>query len=489
MGFASGFATGSRVAGEAIDAYNAADQTRRIDEVRNARPQEMQGYTGLDGAQMEALANARDANGNPYYTLEDNGAGGLQLRNNFGYQDGAGQDVAAGSVTGLPTRRVVDFLGQRYGADELTPGRMDSLRQLAIADIVGRNDPVSGLRMRREVGAEDRAATEFGWKQEDRPVQQQMEGYRLNAARRTDEQGGRDDAYREGYAQHMADWNAMTDEQRAKLVREHSYNVNVKGFGTWTPGSGKSSGYMTYLPETGKPIQLSDREAAEVYALTKLMSVDPLRARQEMDKVSNNVRDFALKVFDSETKGATASNHGQYYADMAAIHRGQLAHQREASNKPTIVTLYDKDNAPVLLDARHMRFNSDGVAQLPAGLKLPKQPQELNDREKIALTQAVKFLSEAPPETDAAGVYRRFGLDPNRFGIHDPVTDLADAIKARNASKGAAGSAPAPAPAPAPRPRITTIVPPRSAADLQPRSEMSDYDLAAQAMGLRLPSR
>lgn len=141
--------------------------------------------------------------------------------------------------------------------------------------------------------------------------------------------------YDEGYKKHLADWNAMDDGAKGELISKLSYDTGVKGFGTWTPGKGKTAGYMTYLPPTGDPVKLSAKEAGDLYALTNLMSVDPTRARAEMDKVSDKVRAVAAQAFEAQTKGVTANNTATHYAnvDAAEAAKGQYYRDRGAMDR------------------------------------------------------------------------------------------------------------------------------------------------------------
>lgn len=134
--------------------------------------------------------------------------------------------------------------------------------------------------------------------------------------------------YDDGYKKHISDWKAMPDEERSKLIGKLSYDTGVKGFGTWTPGQGKQAGYMTYLPPTGDAVKLSDKEAGEVYALSNLMSLDPTRARGELDKVSDKVRAVAAQVFSAQHQGVTANNQVAHNANVDANQAAELGIKR-----------------------------------------------------------------------------------------------------------------------------------------------------------------
>jgi hypothetical protein len=121
--------------------------------------------------------------------------------------------------------------------------------------------------------------------------------------------------YEDAYKKSLADWSAMDDEAKQALIDKASYDTNIKGFGTWVPGKGKQAGYMNYMAPGQDPIKLSAKEAGELFALTNAMEHDPMRARGEMDKVSDKVRQLASQAFEAQTKGVTASNTAAHYAN------------------------------------------------------------------------------------------------------------------------------------------------------------------------------
>ena len=172
--------------------------------------------------------------------------------------------------------------------------------------------------------------------------------------------------YDEGYKKHISDWQAMPDDERAKLIGKLSYDTGVKGFGTWTPGQGKQAGYMTYLPPTGDAVKLSDKEAGEVYALINLMSIDPTRARGELDKVSDKVRAVAAQVFSAEHQGVTANNQATHNAaaDRAAATTAGAAALNAQTNSRLAgahIGVYEQQSG-AMRDAREGRVEAAKIA-------------------------------------------------------------------------------------------------------------------------------
>lgn len=173
--FASKFAAGMQIGDSLMNTYSKARQAREISEVMGAKPTELQGYTAQDGEQMQAMAGAiNPETGKPYYDVQDNGQGGLQVRSNFAYAGADGAPVAPGAVAGLAPRKVTDFLGQRYeGA--LDPTKADAMRYSAVANVIGRDDPIRGMQMRRELKRDEREDTKFDQEQEDRTTKLTLE--------------------------------------------------------------------------------------------------------------------------------------------------------------------------------------------------------------------------------------------------------------------------------------------------------------------------
>ena len=75
---------------------------------------------------------------------------------------------------------------------------------------------------------------------------------------------------------------------------------------------------MNYLPPGGDPIKLSAKEAGDLYTLSNLMQLDPIRARAEMDKVSDKVRAVAAQAFTAQSQGVTANNQATRFANADA---------------------------------------------------------------------------------------------------------------------------------------------------------------------------
>lgn len=149
-GLASGFETGVRI-GEALRQKRERD---RLEEIMKATPQTLQGYSQEDAAQLQALANARDAQGNPYYNVQSTGGLGYQIQPTFQTAEGQAYEP----VQMRQPSAVTNFLGQRYGAAGPSAEQMDQARYRAMADVLAETNPAEGLRMRQQMLAEQRAS-------------------------------------------------------------------------------------------------------------------------------------------------------------------------------------------------------------------------------------------------------------------------------------------------------------------------------------------
>lgn len=167
MGWASGFQAGSRLAGDILDIYEKSKQRREFEEISKAAP--TQEYTAEQGLQLQNIASATREDGTPYYNVTPNAQGLYDVRVNPTYTTRTENnglitttpDFPAETVAYTPGRQM--FLGRAYNQGEpLTQEQMDLGRMQSYADAVTKYDPIQGLRMRRDLAAEQRAAKAEG---------------------------------------------------------------------------------------------------------------------------------------------------------------------------------------------------------------------------------------------------------------------------------------------------------------------------------------
>jgi hypothetical protein len=181
---AKGLAIGYGIGERAYNAYQQADEQRRIKAIQDAQTE--QSYSPDDLARLQGLYNQQQQVVQEYTAAPGMGAErggavydeagaqaemarrGLIVNPNvspagqvqgFNYglsQRGMGADRGAPGMDqtiqaqqGVAPRAA--FLGQQYDPSALTPEKMNSLRYGAMADVIGGRDPAGALRMRSEI--------------------------------------------------------------------------------------------------------------------------------------------------------------------------------------------------------------------------------------------------------------------------------------------------------------------------------------------------
>ena len=190
MGFAAGLQAGERLAQGILDVYNQSKQQKEFERIQKEAPDIGVGHTPQMGQQLEGIASARDAQGNPVYQLtpQEGGAGyGLSVRNEQG-----GYTPVEGP--GIQPQQTTRYLGQTYEGT-LTPERMQGLRYSAMADVIAQQDPARGMQMRQEAMRMEREAAEAPLRQKGLEQQVALGGVQLTEAERKQEATGRMDMF------------------------------------------------------------------------------------------------------------------------------------------------------------------------------------------------------------------------------------------------------------------------------------------------------
>lgn len=211
-GLMQGYAIGER----AYNAYQQADEQRRIKAIQNAQteqtysPDDLARLQGLYGQQQEVVQQYTAA---PGMGAERGGAvydeagaqaemarRGLVVNPNVspagqvqGFNYGA--PVASGLAGQAPGTQTnfnsaqqsiaprATFLGQQYDPSALTPEKMNSLRYGAMADAMAARDPAGALRMRNEVAQNDLRMEEAQRQRELFPLIREREELGIQTAR------------------------------------------------------------------------------------------------------------------------------------------------------------------------------------------------------------------------------------------------------------------------------------------------------------------
>lgn len=164
MGWASGMRAGIAIG----EAFNKGKQERAYEEIQAKKPEELQGYTAQQGAELEAAAKT----GLYDIGMKTDDAGTFQ-----GYtvtpkaQLYQGQPVEQPEAGLVAPSQVTDFLGQRY-AGALDEGRQTGLRSRALAEATV--DPVERQRLLADAFRQEREAVLAAREDELYPLQRRQ---------------------------------------------------------------------------------------------------------------------------------------------------------------------------------------------------------------------------------------------------------------------------------------------------------------------------
>lgn len=144
----------------AYDTSSKVAQDWETAQVARAAPEQSQGFTQEQGQQLQAAADS----GQYDIGTKMNDDGSFA-----GYTVTAKSDPASQGL--VAQQGVTDFLGKRY-AGGLDEGKIDTIRSRAVADVIGKYDPVQGLQLKRQAKQDERDDMRWGrqekeWQQAD----------------------------------------------------------------------------------------------------------------------------------------------------------------------------------------------------------------------------------------------------------------------------------------------------------------------------------
>ena len=114
-------------------------QHQATDAALSAKPEQSTGYTAEDGKRIEALANAKDAEGQPLYTIGTDDAGNYTATPNLAGGGMQGAGILPSQVVQRQT--VTDFMGTRH-AGELSEREVSGLRARKLIEAGAMSDPL-----------------------------------------------------------------------------------------------------------------------------------------------------------------------------------------------------------------------------------------------------------------------------------------------------------------------------------------------------------
>ena len=421
MSFARNFALGQQIAQTALDTYETVREKSRLRAIAEAKPTEIENaYTTQDAEHLRAIANAKGAQGNPYYTLQANPDGSYGLKPNFEYTDQDGQMVQPGGVasTFAPRSRVVEFLGTRYAPEDLNEDRIAGIRARAMADVVAERDPVRGLQMRQSIKASERDDIRFGWEQDRQPLTQRKleQEVRQGELAVADAESAR--AWKEGFGKAMAAYTGSPEQIAATVPY---VNTSSRSITMDAPDPKTGLVNMSVVKPDGSSVfmQLNRADQARLYAAATMMETHPVEALREISAVNKDLaeavaRENQLTNFLAGNRNDVAAKNHKMWVD----NQGLGLRLREAGRPNIQLIGTDANGQPVYVDVNRLRPGADGRVQLPAGVTPMRLPQSLSDAEMIAYERAIEQVAALPPDAPpgaAAEIFRRYGLDPQRF--------------------------------------------------------------------------
>lgn len=155
MSFARNFALGSQIAGDWIDTYRDAERRREFKAIAEAKPVESSEFTPEQGQQIEAAA----AGGKNHISYDDKIKAYMATPKLAEGEMGPAQPVEIARQAPM-----TEFLGKKTPGT-MTPDQVANARQLAMADVISKSDPIQGMRLQREVKQGER--DDKRWMRED----------------------------------------------------------------------------------------------------------------------------------------------------------------------------------------------------------------------------------------------------------------------------------------------------------------------------------
>lgn len=252
-------------------------------------------------------------------------------------------------------------------------------------------------------------------------------------------------------------------------AKQFLFTSQVPGLPTGTLSRAELENYALGAWEAGE----GDMEKGMRMQLATVASKRDLDAKNEGR--ASTLANANYKLWDSDRNFGLKE---QELADARSYRQGMLGVSRQNSNRPDLMQMYDAKGNVVLVDKRTMQ-----PVTMPEGLRMPKLPQELTERQKMQLTAYNKALEGLPSDLPRA----QLDALAARYGVSDILG---------GAGGLSWGESPAAKPATTPQqppvqglrqPQITTLSAPRSGAEargiMQP--QLSDEELFIRSMGVR----
>ena len=156
MSFGQQFLAGQRFAQGLVETYQSAKQRRALEEIADAKPQQVDEFTAEQGEKIQQAA--ADPTKHIGY---DNGIKAYMATPKLtDGETGPAQPVEIARQTPITT-----FMGKKHQGT-MTPDQVMGARQLAMAEVISKSDPIQGMRLQREVKQGER--DDKRWERENR---------------------------------------------------------------------------------------------------------------------------------------------------------------------------------------------------------------------------------------------------------------------------------------------------------------------------------
>ena len=254
-------------------------------------------YTPAQGQELEAIASAKDPQGNPYYSVGNDATGKYTVAPNF--QNETGEKPQAYAPATIAAKGV-NYLGKSYD-QPLTDEQATGARRTRIADLAAQGSAAASTSIDRE-----QKAVKFDQEQEDRVKLLQKENiFEVEEAmRKGDAAGVKERMNRSGQYKIVGDVT-MTPEKRT--IPNHG------DIDTFT--------YTFELQTPDGKVQKATKNSFDVS--TQIMpyakQIEEMRKGAELDrKIKNDEGDLKIKQQNADTNK-------QYREDMVAERRAATA--------------------------------------------------------------------------------------------------------------------------------------------------------------------
>jgi len=241
---------------------------------------------------------------------------------------------------------------------------------------------------------------------------------------------------------------SASPEDRAKLLEQVSLDRGNKFKVTPDPRNPN----LFNVTEGNEKVAMDATQLARFFGANHALKQGDHKAIEDIKAL---MPEFAARVKESydRSKGEAENARGNFdsiSADNArkaelGIRRSQAARQNQRDRMGAAQVFQDENgNLHTYMPTMGKNGLTWNKLALPEGMRPLKPAPTLTDQEKIgyqALTKRLETIPQDTPVAQVAELYRLHGLDPKKFGVADPVADIAAAIKARNPEQASAPAA------------------------------------------------